>query len=73
MQSANKSGFFDFLSGSSKYAKEISIQRLNLRREFIIAPFEKELAGAKVLDLASHDGRWAYAFAGSGAREVVRI
>lgn len=28
---------------------------------------------ARVFDIASHDGRWAYAFAGAGAREVVGV
>jgi predicted RNA methylase len=37
------------------------------------APFASEISGARVLDLASHDGRWSYAFAGVGAASVVGI
>ncbi len=67
-------GFFDFLStvDKSKYGPGI-INRMNLRRQFIIEPFIDSIRGARVLDLASHDGRWCYAFAGAGAREVVGI
>lgn len=65
--------FFDFLAGSSKYSDPGAVRRLNLRHSFIIGPFAKDIQGARVLDLASHDGRWPYAFAGAGAKEVVGI
>ncbi|WP_176715550.1 bifunctional 2-polyprenyl-6-hydroxyphenol methylase/3-demethylubiquinol 3-O-methyltransferase UbiG [Thioclava sp. SK-1] len=39
----------------------------------IIAPLADEIAGARVLDLAAHDGRWTFAFACAGASEVVGI
>ncbi|MFD2173802.1 class I SAM-dependent methyltransferase [Rhodobacter lacus] len=67
-------GFFDFLQGLERYAEDGSgIARLNLRHDFLIAPLRDALAGARVLDLAAHDGRWSYAFAEAGACEVVGI
>jgi hypothetical protein len=65
---------FEFLSfiDKKKYNRSI-VNRLNLRQQFIIKPFQKLIEGARVLDLASHDGRWCYAFAQAGAREVVGI
>ncbi len=65
--------FFDFLGDSAKYGNPASVARMNLRHGFIIGPFENEIRNSRVLDLASHDGRWPYAFAGAGAREVVGI
>ena len=49
------------------------IQRLNNRHRFIVEKNAAAIAGARVLDLASHDGRWPYAFAKAGAREVIGI
>ena len=46
------------------------VARMNARYDFIIEPFAPLIADAKVLDIASHDGRWSYAFAGAGAAEV---
>ncbi|MBF4162001.1 class I SAM-dependent methyltransferase [Nocardioides acrostichi] len=67
-------GFFDFLDETQdhKYA-EANIARLNARFEMIVEPYRRDLEDARVLDLASHDGRWAYALSGAGAREVVGI
>ncbi len=66
--------FFDFLTGIDRYAEDArSVARLNERYQMLIRPLKDDLAGARVLDLAAHDGRWAYAFAASGAREVVGI
>jgi hypothetical protein len=66
--------FFDFLPELSQYeGRENQIARLNRRFEFLIAPFSKEISGARVLDLGAHDGRWAYAFAGAGAANVTAI
>ena len=69
------SSFFDFLAGMPRYEgrEEASEIRLNIRRDFIVTPFEEELRDARVLDLASHDGRWSYALSAAGAREVVGI
>jgi len=64
-------GFFDFLGDKGYEPKEL--MRLNLRWDHIIKPFIPEIQGARVLDLASHDGRWPYAFAAAGAREVIAV
>jgi 2-polyprenyl-3-methyl-5-hydroxy-6-metoxy-1,4-benzoquinol methylase len=67
-------GFFDFLEANPRYAgKRLSVNRLNKRHEFLVRPFLAELAGARVLDLASHDGRWSYALSSAGASGVVGI
>lgn len=66
--------FFDFLDENPRYAgKKLSINRLNKRYEFLIEPYASELAGARVLDLASHDGRWSYALSAAGASQVLGI
>ncbi len=66
--------FFDFLPELAQYeGRENQIARLNKRFEFLIAPFSKDIAGARVLDLGAHDGRWAYAFADAGAATVTAI
>ncbi|OYX45377.1 MAG: hypothetical protein B7Z02_02110 [Rhodobacterales bacterium 32-67-9] len=66
--------FFDFLTAIDRYAEDArSVARLNERYRMLIRPLRAEIEGARVLDLAAHDGRWAYAFAASGAREVVGI
>lgn len=67
-------GFFDFLADLPHYQElDKPVPRMNKRHSFLIEPFKDEIEGAKVLDLASHDGRWCYAFAGAGASEVVGI
>jgi predicted RNA methylase len=66
--------FFDFLHDVSEYeGRENRIIRLNKRFEILITPFSRDIAGAHVLDLGAHDGRWAYAFAGAGAAKVTGI
>jgi SAM-dependent methyltransferase len=47
--------------------------RLNLRYEAIFGENRDVFAGARVLDLASHDGRWSLAALKTGAAEVVGI
>jgi hypothetical protein len=47
--------------------------RLNLRYEAIFAENRDVFEGARVLDLASHDGRWSLAALKNGAAEVVGI
>jgi len=47
--------------------------RLNLRYEAIVGENRDIFAGAKVLDLASHDGRWSLAALAAGARSVTGI
>ena len=66
--------FFEFLNDIPRYqGRSNHIGRLEKRREFIVEPFVDDLKGARVLDLASHDGRWSYALVSAGAREVVGI
>lgn len=66
--------FFDehpeFLETSTTAA---SLQRLNLRHAAIIEENRDVLRDARVLDIASHDGRWSFAALQSGARSVVGI
>lgn len=45
--------------------------RLNLRHEAIITDNLDILEGARVLDIASHDGRWTFAALRAGARHVI--
>lgn len=66
-------GFFDFLGDSERYGESSGIPRLNKRHRFLVKPYEAEIAGSSVLDLASHDGRWSYALSSAGAREVVGV
>lgn len=47
--------------------------RLNLRHEAIFAENADVFDGARVLDIASHDGRWSLAALMSGAASVVGI
>ena len=65
---------FDFLNALPRYRiKPGGIRRLDRRQRFIIEPHLKDIRGARLLDLGSHDGRWPYAFAVAGAREVIGI
>lgn len=67
-------GFFDFIAGLDAYGEHRQpVPRMNLRHAHLIAPFAAELKGARVLDLAAHDGRWSYALAGAGAAEVIGV
>jgi len=47
--------------------------RLNLRYEAIFAQNADLFPGARVLDIASHDGRWSLAALRTGAAEVIGI
>ena len=38
-------------------------ERLDARYEAIVTPNKDAFTGARVLDLASHDGRWSFAAA----------
>ena len=65
---------FDFIKGLPLYLdKPKDAERLNNRHRFIIQPYQHDIQDARVLDLASHDGRWPFAFASAGAREVIGI
>jgi hypothetical protein len=50
-----------------------AIARLNLRYEAIFGENRDIFEGARVLDLASHDGRWSLAALATGARSVTGI
>ena len=64
------SGFFDFLKSLPPYDDNATtVHRLDQRHRLIIDPFQPQIAGARVLDLAAHDGRWSYALAHAGALE----
>lgn len=66
--------FFDdhpeFLETSSTATYKL---RLNWRHRAMIESNAELLKGARVLDIASHDGRWSLAALEAGAREVVGI
>lgn len=67
-------GFFDFIADLPHYQDHSApVPRMNKRFEALIEPNKDVISGAKVLDLASHDGRWCYAFAGAGTASVVWI
>lgn len=68
------SGLFDFLADLPPYDDNATtIYRLNQRHKLIIAPFMPQIKGARVLDIAAHDGRWSYALAAAGASEVIGV
>ena len=50
-----------------------SATRLNLRHQAMIEANRDILQGARVLDLASHDGRWSFAAMQAGASHVTGI
>lgn len=47
--------------------------RLNLRHQAIIEANRDILDGARILDLASHDGRWSFAALRAGAKHVIGV
>jgi Methyltransferase domain len=71
---AVSSDFFDrfprFLETSKTSARR---DRLNLRYEAIFAENREVFEGARVLDIASHDGRWSLAALETGAAHVIGI
>jgi hypothetical protein len=68
---------FQFLqekvSGTGLVYGKNGVKRLELRARFIIDRNIEDIAGSRVLDLASHDGRWPYAFAKAGAASVIGV
>lgn len=66
--------FFKFIEDIPPYSENVDAAiRLDKRHRMIVEPFRGELDGARVLDLGAHDGRWSYALAEAGAKEVVGI
>lgn len=67
-------GFFDNYSRFQETSRTAaSNTRLNLRHEAIIEDNSDVFDGARVLDLASHDGRWSFAALQAGARHVTGV
>lgn len=50
-----------------------ALRRLWNRWQLVGQPIRQEIAGSRILDLAAHDGRWAYAAAVAGAGSVVAV
>lgn len=66
--------FFDDYPAFCGSGKTAAIpHRLNLRHQAIIEANRDILAGARVLDLASHDGRWSFAAHKAGAEHVIGV
>ena len=71
---ASGSNFFDEYPRFYETSQTAAIRdRLNLRYEAIFAENRDVFDGARVLDLASHDGRWSLAALKNGATHVVGI
>jgi precorrin-6B methylase 2 len=70
----HRPGFFDqyprFFETSVTTA---TANRLNERHRAIIEANRDAIAGARVLDIASHDGRWTFAAMRAGAKSVIGI
>lgn len=67
-------GFFDRFPAFYDTSETSSFPwRLNLRHEAVIAQNADLFSGARVLDLASHDGRWSMAALEAGASSVLGI
>lgn len=67
-------GFFDdypVFAETSETANDL--RRLNWRYRLLIARQAALLAGARVLDIASHDGRWSFAALKTGASHVTGV
>jgi hypothetical protein len=71
---ARSSQFFDGYPRFYESSKTTPFRdRLNLRYEAIFAENRAIFEGARVLDIASHDGRWSLAALETGAKSVVGI
>jgi hypothetical protein len=72
--SLKSSDFFDFYPRFYETSETSPHRaRLNLRYEAIFAENRDIFAGARVLDIASHDGRFSLAALATGATEVICI
>lgn len=64
----------DFFEAVPAYADNPrALNRMRARWQMVVAPFAEDLAGQRLLDLAAHDGRWAYAYAAAGAAHVTAV
>ncbi|MCR6032884.1 methyltransferase domain-containing protein [Nocardioides sp. zg-579] len=67
-------GFFDRFPAFLETSETSSFPwRLNLRHEAIVTAHAPAFVGARVLDIASHDGRWSMAALEAGASHVTGI
>jgi ubiquinone/menaquinone biosynthesis C-methylase UbiE len=67
-------GFFDQFARFSETSPTASRQgRLNLRHQAMFGDNLDIFEGARVLDIASHDGRWSFAALQAGAASVVGL
>jgi hypothetical protein len=66
-------GFFDQYPIFQKSQTGSNSNRLNARYEALIAANRDVIEGARVLDIASHDGRWSFAAIKAGASHVLGI
>jgi predicted RNA methylase len=62
-----------FVEESGLGYHEKGLNRLNSRYVTFIAPNKEKYRGKRVLDLASHDGRWSFAALKAGAAHVTGI
>jgi hypothetical protein len=68
------SGFFDLYPAFYESSHTGAVpNRLNKRYAAVIEANKALLEGARVLDLASHDGRWAFAALQAGAAHVTGV
>ena len=64
----------DFIAGLPGYGDDPQKRgRMAARWHLLVGPVAADIAGRTVLDLAAHDGRWAYAFAQAGAAHVTAV
>ena len=71
MTDRRRTDFFDAVVNTPRYGGDHRhTDRLNLRHRFVVEAVRDEVTGGRVLDLASHDGRWSYAYAAAGAAAV---
>jgi protein-L-isoaspartate O-methyltransferase len=69
-----KTGFFDQFDRFYTTSKTSPYpERLNCRFEAIVAKNKELYSGKRVLDIASHDGRWSFAALSAGASHVLGI
>jgi Methyltransferase domain len=66
--------FFDRYSRFFETSRTAAVPaRLNLRHKAIVGVNRDAFDGARVLDLASHDGRWSFAALKAGADKVIGV